>query len=133
MATIAQILPRFWAGAEWSIDGDNYGTLAWAAGNSLTKPTESEIRAHSAEVDVLISGEQQRYRQQAAMNDTPDYMLRVIETLIDGMIEIRRVVNDARSTAVAAAHTGSYTAWDSTVVSKLTALKQKVTDLRNVP
>jgi hypothetical protein len=133
MASIAEILPRFWANQEWSIDEDNFLTLDWAPGNTLPKPTEGEIRAHSDEVDALLADEAQRDRQQRALADAPDYLLKAIEIMIDGMIEIRRVVNDIRSTAVGAAHTGSYTTWDATVVSKMAALKQKVTDLRNVP
>lgn len=133
MATIAEILQRFWAGAEWTIEEDDYETLNWLPENGPTKPTEAEIRAHSAEVDALLADEGQRQRQQRALNDAPDYLLKTIETLIEGMVEIRRVVNDIRSTAVTAAHTGSYTAWDTAIVAKIAALRQRVIDLRQVP
>lgn len=132
MATIAQILSAHWPNQQWTIDEDDYATLMWDGENSRPKPTEAEIRGFSDEVDALLADEAQRSRQQRAMIDAPDYMLKVIEILIDGMVEIRRVVNDIRSTAVAQAHTGSYTAWDTNVVSRIAALKQKVVDLRNI-
>lgn len=133
MATIAQILAAHWQGQQWTIDEDDYATLQWDGGNSRSKPTEAEIRGFSDEVDAVVADQAQRARQQRAMSDAPDYMLKVVETLIDGMVEIRRVVNDIRSTAVAQAHTGSFTAWDNNIVSRIAALKQKVTNLRNVP
>ena len=133
MATIAEILPRFWLNQEWSINEDDYDTLSWLEGNSLTKPTEEEIRAHSTEVDALLADEAQRDRQQRALNDAPDYLLKTIETLIDGLGELRRVINDVRDTAVAQAHTGSYTAWNSSIVSRIVALKQRIVELRNIP
>lgn len=132
MATIPQILSCFWQGAEWRVDGDEYATLDWAAANTLPKPTESEIRARSSEADVIIADTEQRARQQRAMIDAPDYLLKAIEILIEGMVEIRRVVNDIRTTTIPAAHTGDFTTWDSSTVAKIAALRQKVIDLRNV-
>lgn len=132
MATIAEILPRFWPAQAWTITEDDYGTLDWRPENTLPKPLEAEIRAHSAEVDAILADEAQRDRQQRGLNDAPDYLLKAIETLIDGLVEIRRVVNDIRSTVVAQAHTGSFTAWDAEIVSRIAALRQKVIDLRNI-
>lgn len=133
MATIPQILAAHWQGQQWTIDEDDYATLQWDGGNSIPKPTEAEIRGFSDEVDATLADQSRRARQQRSMSDAPDYLLKVVETLIDGMVEIRRVVNDIRSTVVAQAHTGSFTAWDNNIVSRIAALKQKVTDLRNVP
>lgn len=130
VATISDILARVWAGSEWTISDDDYSSLNWISVS--TKPTESEIRSHSDAVDALISDEKQRLRQQRGMSDSPDYLLRVVETLIDGMVELRRVINDIRTTMVAGAHTGTFTSWDSNVVSRIAALQQKVTDLRNL-
>lgn len=132
MATIPQILNYIYPGMQWTIQEDDYDTLIWEAGNATPKPTEAEIRANAAAVDILVADAERQARQQRAMADAPDYLLRAIEILIDAMIEIRRVVNDIRTTAVVSAHTGSYTAWDSTVVNRIAALKQKVTDLRNL-
>lgn len=132
MATIAQILAAHWPGQQWTIDEDNYSTLTWDGGNTRPKPSEAEIRGFSDQVDATVADQAQRSRQQRAMVDAPDYLLKVVETLIDGMVEIRRVINDMRSTIVAQAHTGSFTAWDNNVVSRLAALKQRVQDLRNI-
>lgn len=132
MATIAEILQHIWPGTEWTVDDDDYATLNWAAGNGVTKPTEEEIRSHDAEVDAVISDEGRLNRQQRAMPDAPDYLLKTVETLIDGLIEIRRVVNDLRTTIVSQAHTGSFTSWDNDVVTKIANLKQRIADLRNI-
>lgn len=133
MATISEILPRFWPGQEWTLDEDDYSTLNWYPTNPLPKPTEAEIRAHSNEVDALIADAAQRGRQQRGMYDAPDYLLKTVEILINGLVEIRRVINDVRNTATAASHTGTYTAWDAEIVSQISALRQKVQDLRNIP
>src|SRR6266542_4099295 len=107
MATIAQILSEFWPGQVWRIDEDNYATLNWLITNPMAKPTEAAVRARSAEVDVLIASRAQLARQQQALNDSPDYLLKAVEVIIEGMIEIRRVLNDVRSTVVSGAHTGT--------------------------
>ena len=133
MATISQILGKFWPGSEWILDAEDYTTLNWMPGNVAPKPTEAEILARSAETDTLLASEAKLRREQNAMQDTPDYLLKVVETQIDALIEIRRVVNDLRSTIVSAAHTGDFTAWDSDVVSRVTALRQWVTNKRNTP
>lgn len=52
MATLSQILGYKWPGAEWSMSGDEYGTLAWLGGGK--PPSEDKIRAFSSEVDVLM-------------------------------------------------------------------------------
>lgn len=132
MATIPQILPEFWPAQSWVIDEDDYSTLRWEIGNPLPKPLEAEIRAHSSEVDALLADRAQRERQQQALNDAPDYLLSAIETLIMGLAELRRVANDIRDTAVPAAHTGSYTSWDTNVVSRIVALRQRIIDLRAI-
>lgn len=132
MATIPQILSLFWQDSEWTMQEDDYGTLQWFPGNAVEKPSESAIRARSSEADAAISLAERRNRQQRAMNDAPDHLLTAIEILIDGLVEVRRVVNDIRSTTLPAAHTGDFTAWDAQIVSRIAALRQKVANLRNI-
>jgi len=133
MAVISEILTEIWPGSQWSITEDDYSTLVWNQTNSVAKPLESEIRSHSDAVDATISDRRQRGRQQAGLVDSTDYLLKVIETFIDALIEIRRVINTDRSTIVAQAHTGSFTPWDTNVIARLSAIKQKVDNLRNIP
>ena len=133
MATIPQILQYVYPGTEWTIDEDDYATLVWGPSNTpSTKPDEAEIRANSEAVDVLVAAADKQARQQRALADAPDYMLRAFEIYIEGLIEIRRVVNDIRNTMVAQAHTGDFTAWDTAVVNKIAAMRQKLLDKRNI-
>ncbi|CAB4192676.1 hypothetical protein UFOVP1244_61 [uncultured Caudovirales phage] len=133
MAKIEEILPEFWKNQEWTIDEDDYSTLNWMKGSTLPKPSESEIRNHSDEVDSLIADRAQRRRQQISLDDSGDWILKVFETYIDTFIEFRRVINDIRNTAVSQAHTGSYTSWDNDVISRMAAIKNKITNARNIP
>jgi len=133
MAVISDILSEIWPGKEWSITEDDYSTLVWFESNSIPKPLESEIRSHSSAVDAIVADKRQRARQQAGLIDSTDYLLKVIETFVDALIETRRVINTDRSTIVAQAHTGSFTTWDTNVVARLTAIKQRVDNLRNIP
>lgn len=134
MAMLCDILTYFWPNTQYTVGEDDYSTLNWYPENTLPKPTEEEIRAHSAETDALLADMQQRVRQQNAMeSEFPDYLLKIVETLIDGLAEIRRVVNDIRNTATPASHVGDYTAWDAEVVSRITALYQRVRQLRQIP
>jgi hypothetical protein len=134
MATIPQILQHIYPGNEWTIQEDDYATLWWSPNNTPSvKPTEAEIRANSDAADILVAAMERQGRQQRAMADAPDYLLTAIDILIQGMVEIRRVVNDIRNTATAGSHTGSYTSWDNDVVTKIGALRQKVQDLRDIP
>ena len=133
MATIPEILQYIYPGTEWTIEEDDYATLVWGPSNTpAIKPSEAEIRANSEAVDVLVQAADKQARQQRAMADAPDYLLRAIEILIEGMIEIRRVVNDIRNTTLDQAHAGDFTTWDTAVVNKIAALRQKVIDLRNL-
>lgn len=131
MATISEILSYAFPNAEWVITGDDYDSLQWLT-PGVVKPTEAELRAISTEVDGVVADRDKRNRQQQALADAPDYMLCAIETLIQGMAEIRRVINDVRSTVVPAAHTGDFTEWDSDIIAKIVSLRQKVIDLRNL-
>jgi hypothetical protein len=56
MATLSQILSRRWPGAEWTIAGDDYASLAWLSPGD--PPAEAEIRALSAEVDQELQRSQ---------------------------------------------------------------------------
>ena len=55
MATIGDILARRWPGAQWTMTEDDYSSLHWMAGGE--PPAEQDIRAFSAEVDVLMARE----------------------------------------------------------------------------
>lgn len=131
MATIAEILANNWPGTEWTITGDDYDSLQWFS-SGTSKPTEQEIRDLSSATDTVLAERNRKNRQQQALNDAPDYLLHAIEVLIRGLVEIRRVVNDVRSTVVPAAHSGEFTAWDSDVGHQNATLLQKVIDLRNI-
>ena len=133
MAEISQILSLFWLGAEWQINGDDYSTLEWYPSNAGAKPSETEIRARSEEADVALADLERKSKQQAAMRDAPDYMLRGFEIMLALIIEQRRVINNMRNTIVAQAHTGDFTPWDDDVVNLGIALRQKLLDIRNAP
>ena len=132
MATIAEILLEVWPGNEWTIYEDDYSVLVWDQVNSIAKPSESDIRSHSDAVDVIVADKKRRARQQSGLADSTDYLLRIIETFIDALIEIRRVINTDRSTIVSQAHTGNFTSWDTNIIARMSAIKQKVDSLRNV-
>ncbi len=64
MATIAQILSVKWPDAAWSVNEDDYSTLRWHSRN-IPKPEESEIRAHSIEIDTeRDKGQKAKEREQ---------------------------------------------------------------------
>ena len=132
MATISEILSRFWPGTEWTITSNDYATLIWYPSNQVEKPSETEILSHSTETDTIISNESKARRQQVAMNDAPDYLLKAIEILINGMVEIHRVIQDIRNTIVAQAHTGDFTTWDVDAVQKIQNLRARIQELRNI-
>lgn len=89
MATLAQILTRRWPGQSWTLTADNYATLEWEAGNSRPKPSESELRALSAEVDAEIANINFRSDQQSQLLDDPDMILRGFELLARQINKIR--------------------------------------------
>ncbi len=55
MAGIGDILACKWPGAQWTLGDDAYGSLRWMSGGE--PPGEQEIRALSAEVDLLMARE----------------------------------------------------------------------------
>ncbi len=80
MATIAEILQYKWPGSEWSIEGDDYGTLNWIS-TDIPKPALAEIRQHNGEVQQLIAAERKAERQRDKLLDRPDTMLQIIDAL----------------------------------------------------
>lgn len=78
MATLSEILPRKWPGAEWTLTEDNYTTLVWISASP--KPTEAEIRAFSAEVDALVAAERTAERHRSLL-DRADAVLLAFEVL----------------------------------------------------
>jgi hypothetical protein len=89
MAFIRDILPRKWIGAIWSIRGDDYNTLVWSAENTVTKPTEEEIRAFSSEVDGIIEEENRQSRRGHALYDRQDALVDILWALSDAIDDIQ--------------------------------------------
>lgn len=48
---IAQVLSFGWPGAQWTMQGQDYGTLVWHSANPQPKPDLEEIQAKMAEYD----------------------------------------------------------------------------------
>lgn len=57
MATLAQILTKKYQQYAWTVEDDDYSSLVWYPENSISKPTEEEIRTHNAEVSVIVRWE----------------------------------------------------------------------------
>lgn len=54
MANLAQILTKKYAHAEWTVTENDYNSLIWYPTNTLSKPTEAELRAFDAEVSLEL-------------------------------------------------------------------------------
>lgn len=52
MARIVDILVKRFPNTDWTIRDDDYSTLIWYDTNTIPKPSETEIRAYSDEVDL---------------------------------------------------------------------------------
>lgn len=121
MATIAQILPRRWPGAIWSIQGDDYSTLAWNVASPQVKPTEAEVRAESASVDTEIAAEQRLERQQDALqSDSRDAYLKAIERLTFAVNDIQ---DKLKANALSAP-------LDATATAQIDALQTRLQQIR---
>lgn len=80
MPTIAQILSVKWPDAKWSINEDDYSTLRWQS-RDIPKPNESEIRAHSIEIDTeRDKGRKAKEREQKLLRKQGD-LIETIEIL----------------------------------------------------
>ena len=137
MATISQILPRYWPAAEWRIDGDDYATLKW--GTELddppvadpSKPAEADIRQYSAAVDAAMAADADVDAQEAAFRaQYRDAFLRAMDAIGDGLAEIKGKVDDLESSLKPAALNSAPRTWDATIVAKIQALRQRVADAR---
>ncbi|MEW5709842.1 MAG: hypothetical protein AB1830_13205 [Pseudomonadota bacterium] len=115
MATIAEILSRRWPGAQWVITGDDYATLQWLPGNAVAKPSEAEIRSHSAAVDAEMEvGRRARARVEAVMQDA-DRLFLALEILALAVDELQKLQPLATRTAPVDA-----------LVAKLAEIRSKV-------
>ena len=94
MAGISDILSKKWKGQGWTLRGDDYSTLTWEADNSLPKPSESEIRAFSVEVDAIILDERSRSYQQKVFQEY-DGFLRCLEIFARVIDEIQAKIGEA--------------------------------------
>lgn len=82
MATIAQILPRKFAGREWSMREDDYSTLVFHDAGPIL--TEAQIRSFSAEVDAEIAVDERKVRQlKFLIQSDPQVLLIMIDVLTD--------------------------------------------------
>jgi hypothetical protein len=86
MASLSEILPRRWPGAEWSLSADDYATLNWLS--ATPKPGEAEIRAFSAEVDAEIQAEADLERKRTLL-DRADSLLQALEILSDAVADLQ--------------------------------------------
>lgn len=120
MATIAQILPEFFPGNEWTIDGDDYATLRWFGPDP--KPDEATIRANSDATDLIVADKVRREEQQRALNDAPDYLLTGFEIIIAALVDIRKVILLRHSTAASQ--------FDQDVINKVVAMRNKIAAIR---
>jgi hypothetical protein len=82
MALLVEILPRRFAGRQWTMrntKADLYANLTWH--DAAPYPTEAEIRAYSAEVDAEIAAENLATTQQDAFLQQRDAILMAVEVL----------------------------------------------------
>ena len=70
MATIADILTKKWPGSSWSMFGDDYTTLNWTEQNTISKPTEGEIRAYDTEVSLELRWDIVREKRNGLLQET---------------------------------------------------------------
>lgn len=95
MATLIQILAYKFQGSEWTMhnsEADDYANLVWHS--ATPKPSESEIRAFSAEVDTLFAADERLRRQRKAFESGEiDAILRGFEILA---MSQRQVINKLR-------------------------------------
>lgn len=121
MATIAQILPEFFPGNAWIIDGDDYATLPWFGPDP--KPDEATIRANSAATDLIVADYEHRQAQQFALNDAPDYLLTAFEIIISALVDIRKVI--------LLRHPAATSDFDANVINRVIAMRDKIATIRS--
>lgn len=54
MANLAEILTKKYQGYAWTITADDYNSLVWYPENTISKPTEVELRTFDAEVSLEL-------------------------------------------------------------------------------
>ena len=68
---IAQILTRRYAGAQWTLNGDDYTGLTWLS-EDIAKPTAEELQAEWAQVQFEVAYAAVEADRQVAYRDTAD-------------------------------------------------------------
>lgn len=96
MATIAEILQYKWPGSEWSIEGDDYGTLNWIS-TDIPKPTQAEIRQHNGAVEQLIAAQRKAERKRDRLMEAPEAMLQMVDILSE---TLQDVINSLKPASV---------------------------------
>jgi hypothetical protein len=90
MATLVDILERKYPGVSFQFtDPDDYEGLLWKAGNAIAKPPEAEIRAFSAEVDAAMAQALREERQEQALYDTRDAVVKALKILADAVADLQ--------------------------------------------
>src|SRR5215207_2176781 len=120
MATLTEILQYKYAGAQWSIQGQDYDTLVWYPANTLAKPTLSEMQGFSAEVDGLIAQALRQDRQRDRLF-AADQLLLALSGLADALVDIR---SKMKSTSL-------NVALDTAITTRLTTIKTKIDEIKN--
>lgn len=117
MATIPQILPRRWPGTTWSIEDDNYATLAWAVENVQPKPSELDIRAQSDSVDAEIVAEDRLDRQK------DDFETKRKDRVLEAIEVLTKAVNNLQALTLLT---------DSTREAEIDALASSIQETRSI-
>ena len=117
MADISDILSKKWRGQGWTLRGDDYASLTWEADNSLPRPSESEIRAFSSEVDVILIDERNRSYQQKVFQEY-DGFLKCIEIFAKVIDEIQAKIGEANL--------------NTQNVEAIDKIRQKIVDIRKL-
>lgn len=121
MATLVQILSYKFAGSEWTMnntEADDYANLIWHS--ATPKPTESEIRAFSAEVDGLFAADERLRRQRRAFESGEiDAILKGFEILA---LSQKQVINKLKPAAITEAIT----------TTALDAMLARIAQIRNI-
>lgn len=98
--TLAEILSYKLPDGRWRIDGDDYATLVWEAGNTIPKPTEAEIRAFSSEVTGLMAQERRKRAALDILIADPDAVFSGFEITLAAIIAIYNVLSNGQKTTI---------------------------------
>lgn len=120
MAKLSDILRVKYPGAQWAIIGeDDYSKIEWLD-QVAPKPDEATLRAASAEVDAALADTETRAGNwQEFERQNPDATLTGLQILTNAVVAIYNVLTATQKANVPA-----------TVVNQVTALKNKIDDIR---